>query len=66
MKSRVMAWLAASPLASALKVAAGQFLAWAVDNVAGLGFAPAVNVLIGAVLVVALNWVNPEDARYGR
>lgn len=64
--SEFLAWLARSPIASAVKVASGAVLVWLIDNVTDLGLHPVVQVAIVAAVPVLINSVNPFDPRYGR
>lgn len=59
------AWLATSPLASALKVGFSAALVWTIDNVASLNLAPVIQVSLVAALPVIINALNPGDSRYG-
>lgn len=66
------AWLASSPLASALKVFVAVVLGMAVTDFATSGSidfgnwqAWVIAALVSAVPVV-VNWLNPADARYGK
>ena len=59
-------WLANSPLASALKIGSAAALVWLVDNIGALHLQPAVAIGITAALPVIINWLNPEDPRYGK
>ncbi len=59
-------WLATSPIASMVKIALGAALGAFVDELANQGVGP-IWVAVGAALVpVAINWLNPDDTRYGR
>ena len=59
-------WLATSPIASMVKIALGAALGAFVDELANQGVGP-IWVAVGAALVpVAINWLNPDDPRYGR
>lgn len=58
-------WLASSPIASALKVATGAVLVWALENIGGFGLEPVIQVALIAALPVLINAINPEDERYG-
>lgn len=58
-------WLAKSPIASALKIAAAAALVWALENMADFQLEPIVQVALTAALPVIINWLNPEDGRYG-
>lgn len=62
---RFCAWLAASPLASAFKVAASAALMWCVDNATTFDLPPVVQVALIAGLPVLINALNPADSRYG-
>lgn len=67
-----MTWLASTPLGTALKTFLAVVLAagvgsWATDGAITLD-AWQTWVIAGAVsaLPVIVNWLNPDDARYGR
>jgi heme exporter protein D len=49
-----------------VKIAVGAALGAFVDELANQGVGP-IWVAVGAALVpVAINWLNPDDTRYGR
>jgi uncharacterized membrane protein YjgN (DUF898 family) len=58
-------WLANSPVASALKVGVAAALGWFVANPNVLNVHPALAIAITAALPVLINWMNPDDLRYG-
>jgi hypothetical protein len=58
-------WLATSPLATALKVAVAASLSWVLDNQESLNVPPVALVAFVAAIPVLINWLNPEDYRYG-
>ena len=58
-------WLADSPLASALKVGLAASLGWFLANPNVLDIHPALAIAITAALPVVINWLNPDDLRYG-
>lgn len=62
---RFLAWLAGSPIASAVKVASGAVLVWLVANVTTFDFPAWVQVAVIAGVPVLINWLNPQDPRYG-
>lgn len=59
-------WLAISPFGSAFKVGLSASLVWVVDNVSSLSLEPVVQIALTAALPVLINWLNPEDWRYGK
>lgn len=63
---RFLAWLATSPLASAAKVGLAASLGYVLADPDILGVPPIVAVGVVAGLPVLINWLNPEDTRYGR
>lgn len=63
--SKFLAWLAASPLATAAKVGAAATLGYILAEPDLLGLPPVVVVGIVAALPVLINWLNPADTRYG-
>lgn len=58
-------WLAVSPLASFAKIFAAGVLGWFVVNVDSLSVHPAVAIGLASALPVVINWLNPNDTRYG-
>ena len=58
-------WLANSPIASALKVGLAAAFGWFVANPDVLNVHPALAIAITAGLPVIINWLNPDDLRYG-
>ena len=58
-------WLANSPIASALKIGFAAALGWFVANPDVLNVHPALAIAITAGLPVIINWLNPDDLRYG-
>ena len=64
-------WLAASPLASAIKVFVAIVLTMSVADWAGDGVIDFSNwqtwviAGLGAAVPVIVNWLNPSDGRYG-
>lgn len=65
MADKFMAWLATSPLASAFKVGLAASLGYILAEPDILGVPPIVAVGIVAAIPVIINWLNPEDGRYG-
>jgi hypothetical protein len=63
---RFLFWLAASPLGSAFKVGLSASLVWVVENVGSLSLEPVVQIALTAALPVLINWLNPQDWRYGK
>lgn len=59
-------WLANSPLGGAAKVAVGAVLVWVMDNISSFQIPEVAQVAIIAALPVLINWVNPQDTRYGK
>lgn len=63
--SKLLHWLATNPIGGIVKVAVVGLLTYAANNVGG--YVPVEYVpIITAVLTVALNALNPADARYGK
>ena len=58
-------WLASSPLASFAKIFAAGALGWFALNVDSLNVHPAVAIGLASALPVVINWLNPNDLRYG-
>lgn len=59
-------WLANSPLATAAKVALAAVLAYVLSAPDAFGLPPVAGVAIAAAFPVIINWLNPEDTRYGK
>ena len=59
-------WLATSPTASFLKIMVAAGLGAAGSWVATAQVHPLVVAISAAVIPVAVNWLNPEDFRYGK
>ena len=59
-------WLATSPIGGFAKVAAAGMLVWLIDNVASLNIPEIVQVGLIAGLPILINWMNPDDPRYGK
>jgi hypothetical protein len=58
-------WLANSPIASALKIGVAAALGWFIANPHTLNVHPALAIAVTAALPVIINWLNPDDLRYG-
>jgi hypothetical protein len=58
-------WLATSPFASALKIAVAGSLAALVGYALTSDWDPIIVVLGAAFLTPIINYLNPQDARYG-
>lgn len=59
-------WLATSPIGGFAKVAAAGMLVWIIDNVSTLNIPQIVQVGLIAGLPILINWMNPNDPRYGK
>jgi hypothetical protein len=59
-------WLATSPLGGFAKVASGAMLVWIVDNLSTFQIPEIVQVGLIAGLPIIINWINPNDPRYGK
>lgn len=59
-------WLATSPIGGFAKVAAAGMLVWIIDNVSTLNIPQIVQVGLVAGLPILINWMNPDDQRYGK
>lgn len=59
-------WLATSPIGGFAKVAAGAMLVWIVDNLSTFQIPEIVQVGLIAGLPIIINWINPDDRRYGK
>lgn len=62
---KLKVWLAHSPLASAVKIGLGAALVYLIDNVASFNLGPAWTAVVISVVTILINFVNPEDKRYG-
>lgn len=62
---KLLSWLANSPLASFVKIFAAGVLGWFVVNMDSLNVHPALAIGIASALPVVINWLNPNDTRYG-
>jgi hypothetical protein len=62
---KFLSWLANSPLASALKIGLAASLGWFLANPDVLDIHPAAAIAFTAALPVIINWLNPDDLRYG-
>lgn len=59
-------WLATSPTASFLKIMAAAGLGAVASWVVTAQVHPLVVAICAAVIPVAINYLNPQDVRYGR
>ena len=59
-------WLATSPTASFLKIMVAAGLGAVASWVATAQVHPLVVAVAAAVIPVAINWLNPQDHRYGK
>jgi len=59
-------WLANSPIGGFAKVAAAGMLVWLIDNVGSLQIPQIIQVGLIAGLPILINWMNPDDPRYGK
>lgn len=59
-------WLATSPTASFLKIMLAAGLGAVASWVATAQIHPLVVAVAAAVIPVAVNWLNPQDTRYGK
>jgi hypothetical protein len=59
-------WLATSPIGGFAKVAAAGMLVWVIDNVGSLQIPQIIQVGLIAGLPILINWMNPDDPRYGK
>jgi hypothetical protein len=60
-----LSWLASSPLASFAKIFAAGVLGWIILNLDSLSIHPALAIGLASALPVIVNWLNPNDSRYG-
>jgi hypothetical protein len=59
-------FLATSPIGGFLKVATGAMLVWIIDNLSTFDIPQIVQVGLIAGLPILINWMNPDDPRYGK
>lgn len=64
--NKFLKFLYKSPLGTMLKVAAGAAVAYLADNITDYNVAPVLQVAIVAAVPYLINWLNPEDPRYGK
>lgn len=64
--TKFLTWLADSPLATAAKVGLAATLAYTLVNPDILNLPPVVAVGVAAAIPVIIDWINPQDVRYGR
>jgi len=62
---KFMIFLATNPMGTALKVGIGASLGWVINNVSSLNLNPADQAVVIMLTNVAINALNPHDARYG-
>lgn len=60
------AWLATNPMGGFVKVAIGAMLVWVIDNLSTLQIPEIAQVGLIAGLPILINWLNPDDPRYGK
>jgi hypothetical protein len=58
-------WLASSPLASFAKIFGAGVIGWFVVNIDSMNIHPAVAIGLASALPIIINWLNPNDSRYG-
>jgi hypothetical protein len=63
--SKFLQWLASSPLASFAKIFGAGVLGWVVLNLDSLNIHPALAIGLASAIPVIINWLNPDDSRYG-
>lgn len=63
--NKVLKWLAANPLGTAVKVGIGAAFDWVLENIGSFNFSPVVSAAVIALITVAINALNPQDPRYG-
>jgi hypothetical protein len=64
--NNLLFWLANSPLASFAKIFGAGILGWIILNIGELNLHPAVAISLASALPIIINWLNPNDARYGK
>lgn len=60
-----LSWLASSPLASFAKIFVAGVLGWVAVNADTFNVHPAIAIGFASALPVVINWLNPNDSRYG-
>jgi len=58
--------VATSPVGTALKIGFGASAVWLLDNISAFNLSPALSAVVIAILTIAINYLNPQDSRYGR
>ena len=66
MKTKILNFLAKSPVGTAIKIGLGAALAYIIDNIASFNLTPAVAAGVIAGVTMAINALNPNDSRYGK
>lgn len=61
-----MKWLATSPYASLVKILTGAALGGLLSWLMAANVDPLMVAIGSAVIPVAINWLNPDDPRYGK
>lgn len=61
-----MKWLAQSPYASLVKILTGAALGGLLSWLMVSDVSPLMVAIGSAVIPVAINWLNPDDPRYGK
>jgi len=60
-----MTWFAISPIASFLRTFGASVLGWVIINADTLNMHPALIMGLVSALPALINWLNPNDPRYG-
>lgn len=58
-------WFGTSPLASFLRTFGAAALGWILINADTLNLHPAIIIGLVSALPVLINWLNPQDPRFG-
>ena len=61
-----LAFINDHPVGVALKIFIATALTWVVDNITGFGLPPVLVVAIPPAVVVLIDYINGENARFGR
>lgn len=64
--SKVLDFFATHPVGVAVKVGLAAMVAWVLASVDTFGLHPIVVVGLIPVLVAVIDWLNPQDARFGK
>lgn len=64
--NKFLKFLYSSPLGTIVKVAVGAAIVYIADNITAYNVPAVLQVAIVACVPYIINWLNPEDPRYGK